>query len=180
MARFDTAEVARLMAYLLVSGDPYLVTEASDPATSQARLAELAHQHPELRSTIASNPSCYDELRLWIADHPGTTVGALLRHLGLRKSTSEPTRLYKVTIFDVASTDLCRPLDGKNENDEVAGVYACSSGGRPTNLYSGCGYTTDASDGKRALDLFRVEWRDAAAEGFCVLPAQRFVEQAGK
>jgi hypothetical protein len=39
-----------------------LLAEARDPHTPLARLAELAHQHAELRVTIAANPSTYPDL----------------------------------------------------------------------------------------------------------------------
>lgn len=47
---------------------------ASDPATSQEELARLAHEHPELRATIAANPNAYDDLRAWIAETDGTAL----------------------------------------------------------------------------------------------------------
>lgn len=51
-------------------GGESLLAEASDPATSPARLADLARRHPELRPAIAANPSAYDGLRGWIAENP--------------------------------------------------------------------------------------------------------------
>ena len=169
-----------LLAGLARAADPVPCDPALAPPSEAMSVAWVS----PVRARVGANGSIdvvpTSQLRSWIAGHPGTTVGRMLQHLGERRSASEPHRLYKVTIFDVAAVDLCRPLDGKDSVDQIAGVYACSSGGHPTSMYSGCGYTTDASDGKRALDLYRVEWRDAAAEGFCVLPAQRFVEQTGK
>lgn len=47
-----------------------LAAEAANPSTSQARLAELAHTYPQLRSAIAANPSSYEALREWIAQFP--------------------------------------------------------------------------------------------------------------
>ena len=49
------------------SGDETLLSRASDPATPPAELADLAHQHPELRQAIADNPAAYPALREWIA-----------------------------------------------------------------------------------------------------------------
>ena len=35
--------------------------------------------------------------------------------------------------------------------------------------------TTDRADDTRGVDVFSLRWRDAAAAGFCVLPAERFL-----
>ncbi len=40
--------------------------EVSDASTSAARLAEIAHVHPELHSAILAHPSIYEGLREWI------------------------------------------------------------------------------------------------------------------
>lgn len=45
--------------------DP-LASEASDPRTEPARLAELAAAHPHLHPLIAANPACYEALRDWM------------------------------------------------------------------------------------------------------------------
>lgn len=47
---------------------------ASDPATPQEELAQLAYGHPELRATIAANPNAYDDLRAWIAENDSSEV----------------------------------------------------------------------------------------------------------
>lgn len=120
------------------------------------------------------------ELSSWIAaERP--SVGRLLQRVGLRKRAKEPHRLYKVTIFEVDSASMCRPVEFAGAGEQIAGLPACDGGvGRATTHYSGCGYTTDHKTGARGLDVYRVQWRDAAARGFCVLPAQRFVEEAGR
>ncbi len=45
--------------------DP-LASEASDPRTEPARLAELAAAYPHLHPLIAANPACYEALRDWM------------------------------------------------------------------------------------------------------------------
>lgn len=42
--------------------------EAANPATDQARLAELAYAHEELRAVIAANPSTYQGLLDWLGE----------------------------------------------------------------------------------------------------------------
>lgn len=45
--------------------DP-LASEAADPRTDPARLAELAGAYPHLHPLIAANPACYEGLRDWM------------------------------------------------------------------------------------------------------------------
>jgi hypothetical protein len=109
------------------------------------------------------------ELRAWIAEEkPG--VGRLLQRLGDRKKATAPHRRFKVTVFEVRRVDLCRPVDG---DPVIADVAICENG--PAS----CGYTVDRASGDRGFDTFRIRWRDAAVQGFCVLPADRFVAEGG-
>lgn len=94
------------------------------------------------------------DLRAALQDRAGGQLGRMLQLLGLRRSAAPPSRRWKVTVFDVRGADLCRP--------------------------SGCGFTVDRADGSRGLEIFRVRWADAARDGFCVLPAQRFVDEAAR
>jgi hypothetical protein len=118
------------------------------------------------------------ELRRWMsAEDP--TIGRLLQRMGQRKTERDPRRRFKVTVFEVRAADLCRPVEGALE--AIAGVASCEGGlGRSTATYSGCGYTTDLRDGARGFDVYRVQWRDAAVQGFCVLPGERFVAEGGR
>ena len=53
--------------------DPTSRAAAADPATPQARLAELAYESAELRLLVAANPSAYPALLDWMRalDEPG-------------------------------------------------------------------------------------------------------------
>lgn len=97
------------------------------------------------------------------------TVGELAHGLGLRKHKSPPKRPYKVTVFEVDPRTLCRPVEGVEPGERVGGVAACESA-RTTGKTDGSGCIAD-------LPVFRVRWSDAASRGFCVLPAQRFVDE---
>ena len=46
-----------------------VLRELEDPATSPARLQQIALVHPELGTRIASHPNCYPELREWVEQH---------------------------------------------------------------------------------------------------------------
>lgn len=118
------------------------------------------------------------ELQAWVtANRP--TVGRLLQHVGERKRSKEPRGRYKVVVFDVSRDLLCRPLDGIEGGTLVDGVVACDRA-RSNGRYGGCGVATDLATGKRGPEVYEIAWRDAAARGFCVVPAQRYVDEAGR
>jgi len=103
----------------------------------------------------------------------------MLQMLGMRRTDRDPIRRYKVTIFDVASTGLCRPLEGYEDPAAIEGMVTCPSKlGKVTERYDGCGFTTDLATGAEGLELYGARWNDVARNGFCVLPADRFVAGA--
>lgn len=101
------------------------------------------------------------------------SVARTLQLLGQRSSSKEPKRRYKIVIFDVAATDLCRPGPG------AAGVGACEVPPLPEEGEGPppCPYTLDlATNPPRAgLEEFRARWPELADEGFCLLPLGRFL-----
>ncbi len=117
------------------------------------------------------------ELREWVSAESGGSVGRLLQYLGLRRSDRDPRRRYKVTIFDATSSDLCRPLNGYEDPAAVEGMVTCPPKlGKVTSTYDGCGFTTDLASQSHGLELYGARWDDVARNGFCVLPADRFVQ----
>ena len=102
------------------------------------------------------------------------TVGELVHGLGQKKHKTTPKKPYKITIFEVDPRILCRPLDGVEPGERIAGVPACESA-RTTGKSGGSG-CYEVSD----LPVFRIRWQDASALGFCILPAQRFVDEAAR
>lgn len=56
--------------------------QAADPATAPATLARLAYEHPELRATIAANPSAYPELLTWLQASGDPAVDAAIARRG--------------------------------------------------------------------------------------------------
>lgn len=118
-----------------------------------------------------------DELRAWVAAESQGSVGRMLQYLGLRRSDREPKKRYKITIFDAPSSGLCRPLDGYDDPAAIEGMVTCPAKlGKVTSTYDGCGFTTDQATGEVGLELYGARWNDVARNGFCVLPAERFVE----
>jgi hypothetical protein len=120
------------------------------------------------------------ELSRWLDRASRPTVGGLLRHLGLRRREREPRRRYMVVVFDARREVLCRPIEGEAPGAVVGGVATCEAAqSRATRAHDGCGRSVDA-DGGRGATWYRARWEDLAAHGFCVLPAPRFVEEAGR
>lgn len=113
----------------------------------------------------------------------GPSSVRLLQGLGLANAKGKGRavkRSWKVTIFDVRSAWLCRPLAGGTADKVVEGVAVCppSEQDGPARGFTGCGYTRDTATGGRGLDVYRVRWRDASSGGFCVLPLDRFLKGA--
>ncbi len=114
------------------------------------------------------------ELRKWVAaEQPG--LGRLLQHLGLRHKDKDPRRRYKITVFDAKASELCRPLDDAIEGEVVAGIAACPANRADVDASDGCGSWVDHATGQPSLAVYRVRWLEAARDGFCVLPAERFL-----
>jgi len=64
------------------AGDPR-AQQAADPTTPAAVLATLATEVPQLRATIAANPSAYPGLLEWLGQLGDPAVDAVLRARGL-------------------------------------------------------------------------------------------------
>lgn len=135
-------------------------------------------RHVHARTTIAVVPTT--ALRTWVGGET-PTVGRMLQRVGLRADDSEPWRRYKVVVFDVSRETLCRAVDLFSGAEHVAGVPICAPDqGKAVPHDSGCGFVLDGADGQQSFEVFRIRWRDAVRGGFCVLPAERFVQEAGK
>lgn len=120
------------------------------------------------------------ELRGWVGREAHGSTARMLQRLGLRGSPREPKKRWKVVIFDAEPGDLCRPVVGHEEPAVVSGMLTCTPRqSKVAKGQSGCGYTTDRASGEMGLEQFRGTWEDLARNGFCVLPAERFVEDAG-
>lgn len=118
------------------------------------------------------------DLRVLVRQYAGnpTRVLQALGRVGKRGGGWFTPERWKVTVFDVESSWLCRPLSGRSEGDLEGGLTACPSrDGRDGRFYTGCGYAQDTLSGGRSLDTFRIRWRDASRWGFCVMPWERFL-----
>lgn len=113
-------------------------------------------------------------LRELAAAHP-TDLAGFLRATGHRRSRAAPRRPWVVGIFEVPRPYLCRGLDAA-AGEIAGGLAVCEVGDRALGLADdGCGATRDLSGGAARLPVLRVRWSNAAARGFCVLPASRFL-----
>lgn len=167
-----------MIAWLVAAAfgqDPACETLEPPPATLAVAWVSPVRQAVGGASWLPVVPAA--ELRAFVAKG-SPSQGRLLQALGLQKKDKEPRRRYKVTIFEVRADLMCRPVEGADEGFVVDGLASCGHHDRATSGNSGCGYTTDREDGSRGFDLYRVPWRDAAARGFCVLPLERYLEDA--
>lgn len=113
------------------------------------------------------------DLRAWAERSSEPTLGRLLQDLGRRRTNRDPRTPYVVTVFDVERATLCRPLS-EDHLDRADAVAACDKPGAESRR-SPCGYTVNRVTDDPGLPTLRIRWRDAAARGFCVLPAPRFL-----
>jgi hypothetical protein len=109
----------------------------------------------------------------------------MLQALGMkgRRARAAKVENYKITVFDVDASWLCRPIEEGTPGEEHAGVSICEqSQQKPLRAnrrgFTGCGYTLDTGASMRGLDIYRIRWSEASAWGFCVLPLERFVNGA--
>lgn len=84
---------------------------------------------------------------------------------------------WKVVIFDVESSSLCRPIRDGVEGELIGGVRVCEPRlNRGGARFTGCGYSKDTLTGGRGLDQFRIPWSVASQWGFCVMPLERLLQ----
>ena len=84
---------------------------------------------------------------------------------------------WKVVIFDVEASSLCRPIRDGVEGQVVGGVPICQNRlNRGGARFTGCGYSKDTATGGRGLDQFRIPWSVASQWGFCVMPMERLLQ----
>ena len=124
------------------------------------------------------------ELRRWVQEQ-GPETARLLQGLGMkgRRVRALQPEDYKITIFDVDSSWLCRPIEGGVPGEDYNGVAICETKEQGARWghhrgYTGCGYSLDTGASNRGLDVYRVRWSDVSAWGFCVLPMERFLKGA--
>ncbi|MCA9493463.1 MAG: hypothetical protein KC621_26210 [Myxococcales bacterium] len=109
------------------------------------------------------------------------SVGRTLQALGLRKRDTDPHRRWKVVVFDVDRTTLCRPVPDVVERTAVAGVGACDTRrSEDPDRHQACGLRVDRATGDPTIQTLRAEWPSLASQGFCVLPMDRFVAESAR
>jgi hypothetical protein len=130
------------------------------------------HVWPWTRITVTPTRELRERALATKADVP-----RLLQLVGARRSSREPRRPWIVVVFDVTDDDLCVPADpDRVAGDRFAGLPVCDRGDHGLGLLDDhCGRAIDRKTGKTSLPVWRIRWRDAAARGFCALPAERFV-----
>ncbi len=112
-----------------------------------------------------------DQLQSWVHSNAADQT-RVLQALGLvgKRGGWRSRRLYKATVFEVDSEQLCRPLQGWPAGEVVSEVRACDRS-------RSCGWTQDSLTGQDALEAFEIDWREAARWGFCVAPAELYLQE---
>ena len=154
-----------------------------EPIPEAIQVAWVSPVGVTVRSNQAIEVVHLQSMQTWISTQDATPT-ELLKQLGMvsERASDVNSAKYKVTIFDVESNSLCRPIQ-VSEGDElqVAGLAVCSEKKtKPSQLYTrfgytGCGYTKNSSTSDRGFDVYRVTWKEASKWGFCVLPLERFL-----
>ncbi len=116
------------------------------------------------------------DLRAWI-DRERADLVRTLRYLGVQRHDRAPRRAWKVVVFDVPITALCRPVRDATPGMSEGGVTVCPDrhhgvDGRDDT----CGRLIDTVTEQPGITAFQIPWEDAAVQGFCVLPMERFLQ----
>ncbi|MEQ1503732.1 MAG: hypothetical protein ABMB14_15945 [Myxococcota bacterium] len=117
------------------------------------------------------------DLRAYAQDPSHPDAARVLQWLGARRSGKPPSRRYKVVVFDTRPEAICRPIRLADGADPaLAGVPACDEDhAGPQGRYAGCGWATDQATGQPSIQVYRAQWNTLAANGFCLLPFDRFL-----
>lgn len=129
---------------------------------------------PVRRRTRANQPVevvLVEDLRDFIGSNKADQT-RVLQALGLvgKRAGWRANRLYKVTIFEVAGEELCRPISGHEPGAVITGARVCERS-------RACGRTDDKLTGQPGLAVYEIPWRDAARWGFCVAPLELYVQE---
>lgn len=172
-----------LLALLAAAQEP----EAPPPTCSTADLATLTSPGDRLavawvgpwhrRPTGSVSVVAVDDLNTWIRDQDPPWRGRTLQWLGLRKRNTDPSRRFKVMIFDVDAAALCRPVTDIEKGTLIADVPACAPRhGDATRKQTGCGRTLDRRTGEPGALQFVVKAREARRSGWCAVPLHRYLQ----
>lgn len=91
---------------------------------------------------------------------------------------------YKITIFDIKSEWLCRPIVSPEEGELVEGVPICHTKEQRMATFSrrfgftGCGTIENTSTNSSSFNVYRIPWSQAVTWGFTTMPLDRFLDGA--
>ena len=158
-----------------------VMSEASEcsgvsPLPEAIQIAWVSPVQEQARSKEMIEVVHLQSLQQWM-DTEEASAKQVLHHLGMlpkrSRRTIDPDE-YKIVIFDVESTSLCRPIDLVEEStvESIEGLSVCSQRSKPLMYsrygYTGCGFTWNTQSQSRGLDVYRISWQEASKWGFCV------------
>jgi len=156
------------------------------PVPSTQQVAWISPTRQQVGTSKSIEVVSVRELRSWARENQATPERTL-QMLGMigGEGAGVDGSEYKITIFDVKSDWLCRPLQHPSDAAQsVSGVAVCARGGDKSADryhalgYTGCGYAQDTVEAQPGLDVYRLTWGRASSWGFCVMPLKRFLEGA--
>jgi len=175
--------IPSLLFSLLVTAGPAhaQACEVAADVPDAVQVAWISPMNRKVRGSTALEVVRVKDLRAWVRTQ-GADQARLLQGMGMapRGGGRVVDDDWKVTVFDVRSEWMCRPMEDTAGGEDLGGVPACEEpdAGRlrgHRHGYTGCGYTLDTAASTRGLDVFRISWESASSQGFCVMPLSRFL-----
>lgn len=121
------------------------------------------------------------ELAGWLATQDPPWTGRTLQWLGMRRRPTDPKRRWQVRIYEVEREELCRPLATVDPGVTVAGLPVCPARlGGENRQTDGCGRCRDRKTDGSGPTRLALKLGEVRERGFCVVPLDRYVAQAGR
>jgi len=186
-AIFRHASILCLGAALLMVGKPAHACEETAALPESLQVAWISPLTQTVKDQEWIEVVRVRDLRGWIRTQGIDATGGerVLQAPGmLQRGEAAIAGDYKITIFDVQRSWLCRPVTDITPDTEINGVGACETSQQSPLTrkvspgFTGCGYSLDTHASVRGLDVYRIQWASASSWGFCVLPLDRFLTGA--
>ncbi|MGC6508571.1 MAG: hypothetical protein ACON4U_09160 [Myxococcota bacterium] len=126
------------------------------------------------------------DFRTWVREEEADAK-AVLHAVGLlsKKSQTEiEASDYKITVFDIKSDWLCRPIKSFDEGELREGLPICHTKEQRWATWSrrhgftGCGTIQNTNSKGPHFEVYRIPWGQAITWGFTTMPLDRFLDGA--
>ena len=126
------------------------------------------------------------DFRTWVREEEADAK-SVLHAVGMLSEQSQSEILandYKITVFDVKSDWLCRPIKSFEEGELRAGIPICHTKEQRwatwtrRHGFTGCGTIQNTASEGPQFEVFRIPWGQAITWGFTTMPLDRFLDGA--